>query len=51
MRDDATIYLTEYLTEDQIETILKHFGRTDKPEDLEDYEVRDLVDQLIDELI
>lgn len=46
MRDNATVYLAE----DQIEILLKHFGRTNKPEDLEDYEVGELVDQLIDEL-
>lgn len=47
MRNNATVYLTE----DQIETILNHIGRTDKPEDLEDYEVGELLDQVIDELV
>ena len=47
MRDNATVYLTE----DQIETLLKHFGKDDEPKDLEDYEVGELVDQLIDGLV
>lgn len=47
MRDNATVYLADY----QIETLLKHFERPGKPEDLEDYEVGELVDQLIDELV
>lgn len=47
MRDNAAVYLTE----DQIKTILNHLGREDKPEDLEDYEVGELIDQIIDELV
>lgn len=46
MRNNATVYLTD----DQIEILLKHFGKDDEPEDLEDYEVGELVDQLIDDL-
>lgn len=47
MRDNATVYLTE----DQIETLLKHFGRTNKPEELDDNEVGELLDQFIDEFV
>lgn len=47
MRDNATVYLSE----DQIETILNHLGREDKPEDLDDNEVGELLDQIIDELV
>ena len=36
-RDNATVYLTG-----QIETLLKHFGRADKPNDLGDHEVGNL---------
>lgn len=43
MRDNATVYLSE----DQIETILNHLGREDKPEDLDDNEVGELLDRLI----
>lgn len=46
MRDDATVYLTSH-----IETLLKYFGRTDKPNDISDYGVGELVDQPIDELV
>lgn len=45
-RDNATVYLTG-----QIETLLKHFGRTDTPNDIGDYGVGELLDQLIDELV
>lgn len=47
MRDNATVYLSE----DQIETILNHLRREDKPEDLDDNEVGELLDQIIDELV
>lgn len=46
MRDNATVYLSE----DQIETILNHFGREDELDTIQDYEVGELVDQLIDEI-
>lgn len=38
------------LTADQVETLLIHLGKEDKPEDLEDYEIGELLDQLIDEI-
>lgn len=46
MRDNAKVYIAD----DQIQLLIKHFGKDGEPEDLEDYEVGELVDQLIDEL-
>lgn len=47
MRENAKVYITD----DQIQLLIKHFGKDGEPEDLEDYEVGELVDQLIDELV
>lgn len=38
------------LTVDQVETLLIHFGREDEFDSIQDYEVGELVDQLIDEI-
>lgn len=38
------------LTSDQVETLLVHFGREDEFDIIQDYEVGELVDQLIDEI-
>lgn len=46
---EKTSLITVYLTSDQVETIAKHFGKD--PEALQDYEVGELIDLLIDNVI